>query len=335
MILDTIASLKVGVIGDVCLDIYWEADITRSTLSRETPHHTLPVVEERFSPGAAGNVAANLKSLGCSEVYLCSVIGRDWRGEILIEQLEKRQIDTAFLLASEDWSTPAYCKPIRVGLQMVKQEDPRIDFQNFRPLPGLEMSELSERLDAMMERCDVIAVTDQLRNGVIGDEIRRKLESWAKRGKIIVVDSRENIGMYAGIIVKPNEIEASRWIEPQMDFIDRPYTHWAGVAKKLSAAVNGPCCLTLGSEGAIWVNEDSCTFVPTLPAEPPIDIVGAGDGFASALLCALGAGSEGHEAVAFAHLAASVVVRKIGTTGTASPDEIRKARLSREEGQAR
>ena len=34
--------------GDGCLDVYWHADMTRSELSRETPHHNLPVVQEVF-----------------------------------------------------------------------------------------------------------------------------------------------------------------------------------------------------------------------------------------------------------------------------------------------
>ncbi|NIM05563.1 MAG: sugar kinase, partial [Armatimonadetes bacterium] len=42
-------SVRVGVVGDACLDIYWEADMTRSRLARENPHFILPVIEERLS----------------------------------------------------------------------------------------------------------------------------------------------------------------------------------------------------------------------------------------------------------------------------------------------
>ena len=30
------------VVGDVCLDLYWRADMTRSKISRETPHYPCP-----------------------------------------------------------------------------------------------------------------------------------------------------------------------------------------------------------------------------------------------------------------------------------------------------
>lgn len=321
-LLAQIGDLRAGVIGDVCLDVYWEADMTLSTLSRETPHYTQPVVEERFSPGAAGNAAANLKAIGCREVFVCSVIGQDWRGDQLIKELAARGIDDRYLVRSSDWHTPAYCKPIRVGLQGVKQEQPRIDFQNFMPLSTVLADQLADQVDQMAAVCDVIVVTDQLSCGVVSARIREKLAEWAARGLKIIVDSREQIGAYRQVLTKPNEIEAIRWFEPQSSGGGRSHAEWAEVALRLAAEVQGPCCLTLGSEGALWAEDGQVLFVPTKPAEPPLDIVGAGDCFASALVSALGAGCSGPEAVAFAHRAASIVVRKIGTTGTATPQEL-------------
>lgn len=313
--------LRAGVIGDVCLDAYWVADLTRSTLSRETPHYTMPIVEERYSPGAAGNVAANLAALGCGKVTICSVVGHDWRGELLQSLFKDRGIDTSYMIAGRDWVTPAYCKPIRTGLQNVQQEDARLDFQNTKPLPETLAAQLGERLDAMAAACDIIAVTDQLPLGVIGEGIRKKLTEWAAKGKIVVVDSRERIGLYRGVIVKPNEVEASHWFREEPSA--RAPEEWAVLARRLSAEVQGVCCMTLGAEGAIWAEGDRCVFVPTRPAAPPIDIVGAGDAFAAASLCALGAGGTGPESAALAHCASSVVIRKIGTTGTATQAEIR------------
>ena len=43
-ILQKIQSMKVAVIGDFCLDVYWTADMTKSELSRETPQFPLPIV---------------------------------------------------------------------------------------------------------------------------------------------------------------------------------------------------------------------------------------------------------------------------------------------------
>ncbi|MGL4553860.1 MAG: PfkB family carbohydrate kinase, partial [Gemmataceae bacterium] len=57
----------------------------------------------------------------------------------------------------------------------------------------------------------------------------------------------------------------------------------------------------------------------------PVDPVGAGDSTTAGILCALAAGLCLTDAAAFGCLVASVTVRKIGTTGTASPDELRAA----------
>ena len=36
--LEKLGKGRIGVIGDFCLDVYWHADMTKSELSRETPH---------------------------------------------------------------------------------------------------------------------------------------------------------------------------------------------------------------------------------------------------------------------------------------------------------
>ena len=51
-----IDSARIAIIGDFCLDAYWTADMTLSEISREVPHFPLPIIDERMSPGGAGNV---------------------------------------------------------------------------------------------------------------------------------------------------------------------------------------------------------------------------------------------------------------------------------------
>ena len=58
---------RVLVVGDFYLDAYWTVDQTKSTLSLETSWHNSPVVDQQYSPGAAGTVTNNLKALGVGE----------------------------------------------------------------------------------------------------------------------------------------------------------------------------------------------------------------------------------------------------------------------------
>jgi sugar/nucleoside kinase (ribokinase family) len=56
----------------------------------------------------------------------------------------------------------------------------------------------------------------------------------------------------------------------------------------------------------------------------PIDSVGAGDSSSAALACALASGVDLAEAAAFGNLVASITIQQIGTTGTASPQQVRQ-----------
>jgi len=69
------------VIGDLCLDIYWFVDSSRSEASLETGLPTHPVREQRYSLGGAGNVVSNLAAAGCRSVRPIGVVGDDpWAG---------------------------------------------------------------------------------------------------------------------------------------------------------------------------------------------------------------------------------------------------------------
>ncbi|MBQ7915303.1 MAG: hypothetical protein IJ315_00770, partial [Firmicutes bacterium] len=61
------------------------------------------------------------------------------------------------------------------------------------------------------------------------------------------------------------------------------------------------------------------------PAHPPIDIVGAGDSFLAGFSVAYGCGVKPYHALRFGSLVSNVTIHKVGTTGTATPVELRCA----------
>ena len=115
-------------IGDMCIDIYWVGDMTKSRLSRETPHYPLPIVEERMSAGAGGNAAVNLATL-CPRAVTVGIIGDDWRGVCLKSVFEKKGMNTDGIVVASGKITNAYCKPMRKGYLGIEVEDPRLDFE--------------------------------------------------------------------------------------------------------------------------------------------------------------------------------------------------------------
>ena len=54
------------------------------------------------------------------------------------------------------------------------------------------------------------------------------------------------------------------------------------------------------------------------------DIVGAGDSCSAGITCAMVSGATHEQAAAFGNLVASITIQQIGTTGTASPEQVRQ-----------
>ena len=323
-ILEQITDVKIALIGDICLDVYWKADMTKSLISRETPHFPLPVVKEWMSPGAGGNTAANISELNVSDLEVISVIGYDWRGEALKSEFAKRGIRTDSLISSSHVITNAYCKPLKQGISDTVYEDPRIDFSNFSSLPAGEEKALIEKLEKAAETADAICVCDQFFFGCITQKVRDKISELGKKGIIIAADSRDRIGLYKNITIKPNEIEAGFAALEMFDPKTASFSTYKDAAVKLSQKTGNKVCVTLGEKGGLYVEGEEASYVPASKVSGETDICGAGDAFLSAFTCALATGAKGYEAVAFANLAASVTIKKINTTGTASPEEIRK-----------
>ena len=138
--------VKAAVIGDFCLDTYWYADMTKSVLSRETPHYPLPVCREVMSPGGAGNVAANISALKIEKVYAIGVRGDDWRGDCLEKVLGENGVDTSLFVKADGRFTNTYIKPMKYGYSGVCFESARLDFEAQETLDEKSEREILERI---------------------------------------------------------------------------------------------------------------------------------------------------------------------------------------------
>ena len=310
---------RVGLIGDLCLDLYWLADMKLSELSRETPHYPLPVVEERWAPGGAGNVANNIAALNPKKLLVVGLIGNDWRGELLMRSLESVGIDCSLVIRDPSRVTNTYIKPLRRGISDVVYEDPRLDFESRFPISEETERKVLDALDAMAAEVDVICVSDQMKFGCITPTVRKKLSALGSLGKTIIVDSREHISEYKNVTVKPNEIEASR------AFGDGSFLGLDKLSVLASDIVlrNGRTTLiTLGEKGCFVADEDGVVCCPACSVEPPIDFCGAGDTFLSGYGTLLSAGATPVQAAQIACLCSAVTIKKLGETGTASRNEV-------------
>jgi rfaE bifunctional protein kinase chain/domain len=318
------ADLTMGVVGDVGLDGYWYADMTRSFLSRETPHFPRPVVREAYSPGAGANVAYNLKALGVGEVVAFSIVGADWRGMIFREEMSRWGIVVDELIISPERSTTTFIKPILMGYDS-QQEDARLDFENAEPLPQALEKALVDALIRHLPNLDGLIIADQLdMHGVVTDHVREALNNLAANHAdvLFVADSRQHIGLFRDMVLKPNRLEAVTAICPERDPCTVKRDDLAQIGQILEQRGGRPVFITLSDEGVIVCAEGTHGHLPAAPVRPSLDPVGAGDTFIAALAATLAVGATPWEAGVVANLAAAVVVEKLNQTGTASLGEI-------------
>ena len=81
--------LRIGLIGDICLDRYFEIDPGLQETSIETNLAVHNVVRVRCQPGGAGTILNNLIALGVGTIYPATIIGDDGEGYELRRALQR------------------------------------------------------------------------------------------------------------------------------------------------------------------------------------------------------------------------------------------------------
>jgi rfaE bifunctional protein kinase chain/domain len=320
--------LRVLVVGDFFLDKYLVTDPALSEVSIETGLEARQVVEVRCSPGAAGTVTNNLSAIGVGQIHALGVIGDDGEGFELLKGLAKTGVYTECLTLSSERFTPTYTKPmVRSGATEAELE--RLDIKNRSPLTTeLEVQLLSDLEIALDANPRAVILLDQVQErntGIITDFIRKALIRLAAQHPEVLffADSRERIGEFTGITIKPNIHEASRALGV-VDQESFALKESARIGRDLAREIEKCVYLTLGGLGMLVCTGSSVSHIRTILVDGPIDIVGAGDSATAGIVTALCAGASPDEAAYIGNLCAAVTIRKLGTTGTASLDEIRE-----------
>lgn len=320
-LLGYLARVRAGVIGDFCLDAYWDLDTSPSELSLETGKAIRAVRHQRYSLGGAGNVVSNLSDLGAGAVYGFSVISDDLFGRELLTLLRARNVDVyGVVMQDGQWDTPVYAKPYRAS-----DEQERFDFGRWNTISPETELKLTGALRTMVPELDVLIVNQQLPRGVYASSVIDGINRIARDEVRLqcVLDARTMSDRFAGMVVKLNAAEIARaaGADPQAG---RPLAHDAleKHALAIAAKQRKPVYVTRSEEGILLCDEGRCIDIPAIPLTGPSDPVGAGDSSVAAIALALAAGATPLEAGELANLAAAVTVRKLRQTGTATPAEI-------------
>ncbi|OGV61171.1 MAG: hypothetical protein A2498_11305 [Lentisphaerae bacterium RIFOXYC12_FULL_60_16] len=321
-LLDALPGLRIGVVGDFCLDAYWTLDMSLSERSIETGIPTRPVRRQQYSLGGAGNVVNNLVAMGVGSVAVFGVIGDDPFGWDMRRLLAKLRVGLDGLLTQGDgWDTPVYIKPI-IG----DREDHRLDFGNFNTLHADTTRVLLDALGRVLPDLDGLIINEQLVNGIHSTAFQDGLNALIGRYPKVtfVADCRCLAGVYRNCVYKLNACEAARLCgmicEPDALV---PFDQTAEHLRDLYGRWGQPVFVTRGARGCVVQGSAGMEAVPGLHIVGRTDPVGAGDSMVAGLTAALAAGYPPVESACFGNFVAGVTVQKIFQTGTATPEEIR------------
>jgi sugar/nucleoside kinase (ribokinase family) len=137
---------------------------------------------------------------------------------------------------------------------------------------------------------------------------------------LCLADSRRGLQEFPKVVFKMNTRELGRL----MNQAPPGTLEEAGTIATHLARRNGKTVVvTLAEQGMLGAAPDgTLEHVPAFPIRGPIDIVGAGDSVTANLTAALSAGARLREALELASAAASVVIHQVGTTGTATVQDL-------------
>jgi rfaE bifunctional protein kinase chain/domain len=320
------ARLRVAVVGDYCLDRYFDIDPALAEVSIETDLPVHNVVRTRCFPGGSGTIVNNLAALGIGHIHpvgFCGDDGEGWELRRALGQLPGIQLDD--FLTTTKRQTFTYSKPLLVEPGKPPVELSRLDIKNRNQTPLAVSRALIQSIDSLWPKVDAIILLEQTslpETGVLTSPVLRHIRQLHRKDprRFVLADSRRGLAHFPPVALKMNADELARMTnQPLSESLDA----CREVASSLARKNQQPVFVTLAARGIMAAEASGQTFhLPALPIRGPIDIVGAGDSVTANLTATVAAQGTLQEAAAMAMAAASIVVHKLGVTGTASPREI-------------
>jgi len=291
------ASARILVVGDVMLDRYWFGDVSR--ISPEAPVPVVRMTRAEDRPGGAANVARNASALG-AQVSLLSVVGDDEAADALGALLDDSKID-AHLFRDPSVQTTLKLRVIGRSQQLL-----RIDFEQ-RPQADTLAAKL-ETYRELVASHDLVLLSDYDKGAL--DHVVQMIALARAAGKPVVVDPKgDDFSRYKGVtILTPNRGElqgiVGRW-KSEDDLKVR--------VDALRKELDLPALLLTRSEEGMSLFTDAGVLTEPARALEVFDVSGAGDTVIAGFSVMRASGASDADAMAWANLAASIVVGKLGT----------------------
>ncbi len=307
-IIESVAKIRVLVIGDLILDRY--VDCQPIGLSSEDPTVVVSPLHERTFVGGAGIVAAHAASLGSNSTFV-SVCGDDDPARRALDLLAKSGVEAEVLVDADRPTTrkTRYRAEKQTLLRVNEFRDHQIDQQLTEKITDCVLSHLPSK--------DLLIFSD-FSYGVFSEEMIKVITDAGRRqGLVMAADSQSSsqigdITRFPNVsLITPTEREARLAVRDNRSGL-------VGISEKVRRATNADCIpITLGSEGVFLHRPDvdgtgwSDDQVPALN-DSPVDVSGAGDAFLVATSMSMACKADIWSAIFIGSLAAACQVGQLG-----------------------
>jgi D-beta-D-heptose 7-phosphate kinase/D-beta-D-heptose 1-phosphate adenosyltransferase len=310
-ILNAARTARVLVVGDVLLDSY---EFCYTEYSRPSPEksstrvYTMSRVEHML--GGAGNVAANLTSLGVRTglIGLCGNDGNYFEVKSLCDEADIDHI----LIHDETRPTP-----VKTRLYIDDEYHLRRDNEKTHKISEAAVRVLQDTFCQKLDHVDAVILSDY-NKGIFTEESSQQLIGLCRERRVpVVVDFKPpNSACFRGAtVVAPNLAEAETLV-PGFS-ADNPLPGLRTLHDLLGAE---NILVTMGAKGMAVYDGNGMSRIDVCPVKA-LDPCGCGDTVRACLTLGLVNRLSLKEAAEFANYAASLVVQKLGTA-TLSPEEL-------------
>lgn len=293
---------KIAVFGDIMLDKYIYGHVDR--ISPEAPIPIVAVKRENHVPGGAANVAANVVSLGAKAV-LFGITGEGKPAGILLDELRKRDIDTAGIIQKEQVHTIQKIRIIGQSQQLI-----RFDYESENYSDVKTNGFFIETLNRISDLSAII-ISDYAKGTINQTLMEKIMELSAEKNIPVFVDPKPQNGdlYHHSFLITPNLKEASGLCNKALKTQREIDECGINLVQKYQSNI----VITKGADGmSIYTLNDEIVHMPT-KARQVYDVSGAGDTVIAALCLSVVAGYSIKEAVDIANHAAGIKVGKLGT----------------------
>ena len=298
-----LAGARVLIAGDLMLDHFVHGEIER--ISPEAPVPILLGGATSSMLGGAGNVAANVKSLG-GEPRLVALIGNDAEAIRIRTLCEAEGVPTTWLVADPARKSAVKTRFISHGQQVL-----RFDSETVGAPDATHAERLLTAFEKALADCDAVVLSDYGKGVLLGGAAEAMIRRARTAGKVVLVDPKgADYSPYAGAsYLTPNRKELR---EASNLPVDTDETVIAAARRLIARHGVEGVIATRSEHGMSVVTANSAVHIPTV-AQAVFDVSGAGDTVVASLALALARGLSVEDAAVVSNAAAGVAVAKLGT----------------------